>query len=115
MNIFLTIIIISLLVLLAVVAYNMRQETLYRNKIRSQFGHADQDALLNAAAQSVRDGKTFAADPEPVPLRRNHQTCGTAEPTRCRNKAARNTAVRSNSRTGNPPNLHCPHCRRQAA
>ena len=80
MNIFLTIIIISLLVLLAVVAYNMRQETLYRNKIRSQFGHADQDALLNAAAQSVRDGKTFAADPEPVPLRRSPATINPAEP-----------------------------------
>ena len=69
MNIFLTIIIISLLVLLAVVAYNMRQETLYRNKIRSQFGHADQDALLNAAAQSVTPNPfPCAAAPQPSNL-----------------------------------------------
>ena len=48
MNILLLIIIL-LAVLIVVVAYNMHQENQYRQKIRSQFGHADSDALLNAA------------------------------------------------------------------
>ena len=47
MNILLLIIIL-LAVLIVVVAYNMHQENQYRQKIRSQFGHADSDALLNA-------------------------------------------------------------------
>ena len=59
MNIFLLIIIL-LVVLIIVVAYNMHQENQYRQKIRSQFGHADSDALLNASHQSTRDGQTFA-------------------------------------------------------
>jgi zipA, C-terminal ftsZ-binding domain len=60
MNIFLLIIIILLAVLIVVVAYNMHQENQYRQKIRSQFGHADSDALLNASHRSTRDGQTFA-------------------------------------------------------
>ena len=59
MNIFLLIIIL-LAVLIIVVAYNMHQENQYRQKIRSQFGHADSDALLNASHRSTRDGQTFA-------------------------------------------------------
>ena len=59
MNIFLLIIIL-LVVLIVVVAYNMHQENQYRQKIRSQFGHADSDALLNASHRSTRDGQTFA-------------------------------------------------------
>jgi len=59
MNIFLLIILL-LVVLIIVVAYNMHQENQYRQKIRSQFGHADSDALLNASHQSTRDGQTFA-------------------------------------------------------
>ena len=59
MNILLLIIIL-LAVLIVVVAYNMHQENQYRQKIRSQFGHADSDALLNASHRSTRDGQTFA-------------------------------------------------------
>lgn len=61
MNETLLIIILALLiVLVAVFAYNMIQESRYRNKIRSQFGHADQDALMGSQTQSVRDGRPFA-------------------------------------------------------
>ncbi len=53
----LTIIAALLTVLVAVFAYNMIQESRYRNKIRSQFGHSDQDALMGSQTQSVRDGR----------------------------------------------------------
>ena len=59
MNILLLVIVL-LVVLIAVVAYNMHQENQYRQKIRSQFGHADSDALLNASHKSTRDGQTFS-------------------------------------------------------
>ena len=59
MNILLLVIVL-LVVLIAVVAYNMHQENRYRQKIRSQFGHADSDALLNASHKSTRDGQTFS-------------------------------------------------------
>lgn len=58
-SIFLIIIVVLLAVLLAVVAYNMYQENQYRQKIRHQFGHADQDALMNSQSALVRDGKTL--------------------------------------------------------
>lgn len=61
MNETIVIIIAALLTaLVAVFAYNMIQESRYRNKIRSQFGHADQDALMGSKTQSVRDGKDWA-------------------------------------------------------
>ena len=61
MNETLLIIIAALLtVLVAVFAYNMIQESRYRNKIRSQFGHSDQDALMGSQMQSVRDGRTLS-------------------------------------------------------
>lgn len=56
----LLIILALLIVLVAVFAYNMIQESRYRNKIRSQFGHADQDALMGSQTQSVRDGHSFS-------------------------------------------------------
>ncbi|MDK4688418.1 cell division protein ZipA C-terminal FtsZ-binding domain-containing protein [Kingella negevensis] len=61
MNIFLIIIILLLAVIAAVIAYNLYQENQYRTKIRSQFGHSDQDALLTSSTQSVRDGKSFTS------------------------------------------------------
>ena len=56
---FLIIIVLLLTVLVAVVAYNIHQENQYRKKIRSQFGHADRDALMQSQTTSVRDGQTF--------------------------------------------------------
>lgn len=74
MNETLLIIIAALLtVLVAVFAYNMIQESRYRNKIRSQFGHSDQDALMGSQTQSVRDGRSLShekiSSPEaPAPM-----------------------------------------------
>lgn len=56
----LIIIAVLLTVLVVVFAYNMILETRYRNKIRSQFGHADQDALMTSQTQSVRDGHSLS-------------------------------------------------------
>lgn len=71
MNKILIVIVILLIVLIAVVLYNMHQENQYRKKIRSQFGHADQDALMDSRTVSVRDGQSFGGTEEPVaPLRR---------------------------------------------
>lgn len=68
---FLLIILVLLIVLVVVVAYNMYQENVYRKKIRSQFGHSDQDTLLQTKTKSVRDGQTFGLnDVSPQPLRR---------------------------------------------
>ncbi len=70
-----TIYIIATLVLLAIVAmvvFNMYQESKYRQQMRQQFGHSDKDALLNSNTESVRDGKTAAkteAAAETKPLR----------------------------------------------
>ncbi|MCG7656201.1 cell division protein ZipA C-terminal FtsZ-binding domain-containing protein [Wielerella bovis] len=58
-SIYLIIIILLLTVLLAVVAYNMYQENQYRQRIRNQFGHADDDALLDSNTLSVRDGQSL--------------------------------------------------------
>ena len=63
---FFTIIVLLLAVLVAVVAYNMYKKNQYRKKIRSQFGHADQDALLGSSTQSVRDGKSFETPMQPA-------------------------------------------------
>lgn len=70
MNPILTVIIALLVVLIIVVAYNMHKENQYRKKIRSQFGHSDQDALMNSHTVSVRDGQNFAPEEAPAPLRR---------------------------------------------
>lgn len=59
---FFMIVLALLIVLTMVVAYNMYQENQYRKKIRSQFGHADQDALMNTHTTSVRDGQTSGSD-----------------------------------------------------
>lgn len=56
---FLIIVTVLLLVLIMVVAYNMHQENQYRKNIRRQFGHADQDALMETQTVSVRDGQRF--------------------------------------------------------
>lgn len=58
----LIIIVILLAILIAVIAYNMHQESQYRRKIRDQFGHSDRDALMEGNTQSVRDGKLFGID-----------------------------------------------------
>lgn len=71
MNKILIVIVVLLVVLIAVVLYNMYQENQYRKKIRSQFGHADQDALMDSQTVSVRDGKNFgSSDAAVAPLRR---------------------------------------------
>ncbi|MDO4433697.1 MAG: cell division protein ZipA C-terminal FtsZ-binding domain-containing protein [Alysiella sp.] len=59
---FLTLIVVLLLVLIVVAGYNMYQENQYRKKIRRQFGHADQDVLMEVKTASVRDGQFFGAD-----------------------------------------------------
>ena len=50
-------------VILAVLVYNMYQENRYRQQIRQQFGHADQDALLDGQQQQVRDGQGHLQHP----------------------------------------------------
>lgn len=59
---FLMVIVALLIVLIVVVVYNMHQENQYRKKIRSQFGHSDQDVLMNIGTSSVRDGQSFGID-----------------------------------------------------
>lgn len=60
LNQFLITALVLLTVLTIVVAYNMYQENQYRKKIRRQFGHADQDVLMQSNTDSVRDGEVFA-------------------------------------------------------
>ncbi len=55
-SVFLSIAAVFLAVLIIVVLYNMYQERQYREHVRRQFGHANQDALMNSRVQSVRDG-----------------------------------------------------------
>ena len=50
-------IVLALVAILAVIAYNMYQENQYRKQVREQFGHSDKDALLNSKTSHVRDGK----------------------------------------------------------
>ena len=49
-------IVLALVAILAVVAYNMYQESQYRKQVREQFGHSDKDALLGSKTDNVRDG-----------------------------------------------------------
>lgn len=46
-----------LFILVCIFAYNIHQENQYRRKIRSQFGHSDNDALMQSQTHSVRDGQ----------------------------------------------------------
>lgn len=50
-------IVLALVAILAVVAYNMYQESQYRKQVREQFGHSDKDALLGSKTDNVRDGQ----------------------------------------------------------
>lgn len=59
-KILLIIIVILLLVLVLMFAVNMFREQRQLNRIRRQFGHADDDALLGGQVRSVRDGKDFS-------------------------------------------------------
>ncbi len=64
-------------VILAVLAYNMYQESQYRKQVRDQFGHANKDALLEADVKSVRDGhrhETAVADAGDVPIKPLRET-----------------------------------------
>lgn len=68
----------GLVVILAVLLFNSYKEKRYRDEVRKQFGHSDQDALLDSKREEVRDGqgvlnngmmyhqvaKTTAAEPE---------------------------------------------------
>ena len=47
----------ALVVILGVLLFNSYKEKRYRDEVRRQFGHADQDALLEGARQEVRDGQ----------------------------------------------------------
>ena len=47
----------GLAAILAVLLFNSYKEKRYRDEVRRQFGHADQDALLNSQRQEVRDGQ----------------------------------------------------------
>ncbi|WP_338809003.1 cell division protein ZipA C-terminal FtsZ-binding domain-containing protein [Neisseria leonii] len=68
----LLIVVLCLAVILAVMAFNMYQEHQYRKKMREQFGHSDQDALLGSKTESVRDGKKHGKQNEPLKVRREH-------------------------------------------
>ena len=50
-------IVLALVAILAVVAYNMYQESQYRKQVREQFGHSDKDALLGSKTDNVREGR----------------------------------------------------------
>ena len=50
-------IVLALVAILAVIAYNMYQESQYRKQVREQFGHSDKDALLGSKTDNVRDGR----------------------------------------------------------
>ncbi len=47
----------ALAIIACVVAYNIYQENRFRNKIRSQFGGAQEDVLLHSSKHQVRDGE----------------------------------------------------------
>ncbi len=47
----------ALAVIACVVAYNIYQENRFRNKIRAQFGGAQEDVLLHSRKNQVRDGE----------------------------------------------------------
>ncbi|MDO4640312.1 MAG: cell division protein ZipA C-terminal FtsZ-binding domain-containing protein [Neisseria sp.] len=49
--------VLSAIVILGVIAFNMYQENKYRQQVRAQFGHSDKDALLEKQTRSVRDGR----------------------------------------------------------
>lgn len=59
---------IGLVIIFAVIAYNMYQENRYRQQVRSQFGHADKDALMEKSTESVRDGKAHGKQGEPLKM-----------------------------------------------
>lgn len=62
MNAIVLIVAVLLAVLIIVVIYNMYQENQYRKNIRRQFGHANQDALMETQTTSVRDGQSFGGE-----------------------------------------------------
>lgn len=49
--------IVAFVIIACVIAYNIYQEQKFRNKIRSQFGGAQEDVLLNTNKNQVRDGE----------------------------------------------------------
>lgn len=49
--------------ILAVLVYNIYQESQYRKQLRDQFGHANKDALLDSQVSSVRDGTQVQSVP----------------------------------------------------
>ncbi|MCX8747445.1 cell division protein ZipA [Snodgrassella sp. B3800] len=66
------VLVVGAAIILAVLAYNIYQESQYRKQLRDQFGHANKDALLDSQVNSVRDGaeaqsvlNTKAMVPEP--------------------------------------------------
>ncbi|WP_367486740.1 cell division protein ZipA C-terminal FtsZ-binding domain-containing protein [Snodgrassella alvi] len=68
----LIVLVVGAAIILAVLAYNIYQESQYRKQLRDQFGHANKDALLDSQVNSVRDGaeaqsvlNTKAMVPEP--------------------------------------------------
>ncbi len=52
----LIVLIVAAAIILLVLLYNVYQESRYRKQIRQQFGHSDQDALLDGQKKQVRDG-----------------------------------------------------------
>lgn len=55
-NSVLIVLIIAVLVIMAVLAFNIYTELQYRKRIHAQFGHSDKDSLLQSKAREVRDG-----------------------------------------------------------
>ncbi|UOO87830.1 cell division protein ZipA [Vitreoscilla massiliensis] len=47
----------GLFAILAVLLFNSYKEKRYRDEVRRQFGHSDQDALLDSKREEVRDGQ----------------------------------------------------------
>lgn len=56
---FLIILIIGLIIISMVLAYNVYVENQYRKKMYQQFGNSNNDALLDAKQAQVRDGQDF--------------------------------------------------------
>lgn len=92
---------IGLVIIFAVIAYNMYQENRYRQQVRSQFGHADKDALLEKSTESVRDGKTHGKQGEPVKMFRQ-QDLSETEPASAK-PAARDLFEESEHKTTEKP------------
>lgn len=67
-------------VILGLIIYNMYQENKYRQQVREQFGHADQDALLGSKPASVRDGKQSGAQNTPLRVPRKKDLSETEVP-----------------------------------